>query len=190
MLIAPILYPLLSLALGLVLVDIMLALRSLRTLVVSSAMSVFIAFVVTVLLNPTTIEFTSQILARAEPSVLYFVVACVSGFAASYALVHANINETLPGVAISVALLPPLAVFGIGLAALEWHVAFGAGMLFLLNVSGIIVASMLAFSLMDLHSARKIADSAIRQEDKRLQKEQAKIEKIEHADDNTQHVGI
>jgi uncharacterized hydrophobic protein (TIGR00271 family) len=190
MLIAPILYPLLSLSLGLTLYDIMISLRSVRTLFVSTGASVLIAFMVTTILNPTLVDFSSQILARAEPSVLYFIVAFISGFAASYALVHANINETLPGVAISVALLPPLAVVGIGVAALEWHIAVNALLLFLLNVSGIIVASMLAFSLMDLHATRRIADSAIRQEDRRLEKEQQKLEQLEHADTGKTHLSI
>lgn len=178
MLVAPILYPLLSLSLGVVLYDFVLALRSLRTLLVSSVMSVAIAFAVTVLLDPTSVSFSTQILSRAQPSALYFVVACISGFAASYALVHANINETLPAVAISVSLVPPLAVVGIGLAALQWAVALAALVLFLLNISGVIFASMVAFSFMDLHSVHKVAESAIHQEEKRLKKEQEKIEEL------------
>lgn len=179
MLIAPILYPLLSFSLGLVLLDVLLALRSLRTLAVSTVASVAIAFAVTTLLNPTTLDLSPEILTRAEPSVLYFFVAFISGLGASYALVQANVNEMFPGIAISVSLVPPLAVVGISIAALEPAIAVGALALFALNVAGIIVASMLAFSIIDLHPARKIADSAIHQEERRLIKEHEKAQEFE-----------
>ncbi len=179
MLIAPMLYPLLSLSLALVLVDGQLLYRSARTLLISFTVSVGIALVIAFLIHPfMMIDNGSQVLARAHPSLLYFVVACISGFAATYAMVHTNLNEMLPGVAISVALVPPLAVVGIGLASTDWQVAGGALVLFLLNVIGIALSSMMAFSLMDLHATRKVADSAIRQEERRLEKETERMEEI------------
>jgi len=54
-------------------------------------------------------------------------VAIVAGFAAAYSLVKPQINEALPGVAISVALIPPIAVIGYGLAHLDWSIMNGAG---------------------------------------------------------------
>ncbi len=183
MLIAPILYPILSLALGAVLLDSMLVLRSLRTLVLSVGAAFTTAFAVAVLLHPPSLEFSSQIFARTELSFLYFIVACISGFAASYALVNANVNETLPGVAISVSLVPPLAVVGITAAALAWDLALVALSLFLVNVAGVIFASMVAFTLMDLHSVRRIADSAIGQEERRLEKVRATLESLERSRD-------
>ena len=121
---------------------------------------------------------TTQLMARAVPSALFFFVALVSGFAASYALVHANLNEMLPGVAISVSLVPPLAAVGVGLALFDPVVALGAFGLFVLNVAGITLASMIAFTLMDLHGTHKIVGSAIKQEEVRLEKEEKKVEAI------------
>ncbi len=188
MLIAPVLYPLLSLSLALVLYDFRLMYRSLRTLVISFVVSIIIAFVLSLLFGEY-FDFTlsEQIMARAQPSILFFVVAFISGFAATYALVHANLNEMLPGVAISVSLVPPLAVIGIGLGSLDLSVAGGASVLFIINVVGIALASMIAFSLMDLHGTRKIADSAISQEDRRLEDEDKKIKEIQDIKENGNH---
>ncbi len=186
MLIAPILYPLLSVSLALVLSDFPLLYRSVRTLATSFIISIGIALGISLFLMPFGTTMSPQVLARAVPSTLYFVVAFISGFAASYALVHANLNEMLPGVAISVSLVPPLAVVGIGIGFLNWAVAAGALVLFVTNVAGIVFASMITFSLMDLHSTRKVADSAIRQEDKRLEEEHEKVQEIIEQD-NTMH---
>jgi uncharacterized membrane protein len=82
--------------------------------------------------------------------------------------------------------VPPLAVVGIGIGFLNWVVAAGALVLFVTNVAGIVFASMITFSLMDLHSTRKVADSAIRQEDKRLEEEHEKVQEIIEQD-NTMH---
>jgi uncharacterized hydrophobic protein (TIGR00271 family) len=152
----------------------------------SFLISVLIALMMTLLMRPFGLELGQQVLLRAAaPSTLYFIVAFISGFAATYALVHDNLNEMLPGVAISVSLVPPLAVVGIGLGMLNAQLAIGAFTLFVLNVAGIAFASMIAFSLMDLHSTRKVADSAIRQENKRLEQEQEKIDQLSQKDDAT-----
>lgn len=186
MLIAPVLYPILSMSLAVVLYDFTLFYRSLRTLIVSFSVSIAIAFMLSIILG-WHFDFTlsEQIMARAQPSTLFFIVAFISGFAATFALVHSNLNEMLPGVAISVSLMPPLAVIGIGLGSLNYAVAGGATVLFLLNVLGIALASMVAFTLMDLHRTHKVAASAIKQEDRRLQQEDDRIKEIQIQNDLT-----
>lgn len=186
MLIAPVLYPLLSLALSLVLADSNLLYRSARTVFISFGLSIFVAYLVSLLTILVTNGdlMSGQVLARAHPSVLYFAIAFISGFAATYALMHANLNELLPGVAISVSLVPPLAVVGIGVASGEAALATAAFELFAINVVGIVFASTIAFSLIRPQSTHKVAESAIKQEDKRLEKEAEKIEKIEEEKGN------
>ena len=180
MLIAPMLYPLLSLSLAIVLTDGKLMFRSTRTLVITFFISVAISFILTLLMDNAFVELTfgEQIAARAKPSILFFIVAFVSGLAATYSMVHTSLNEMLPGVAISVSLVPPLAVIGIGLGSGEMSYAWGSFMLFILNAVGIALASMITFTLMNIHSTRKIAQSAVLQEEKRLAEESKKIDEI------------
>jgi len=94
----------------------------------------------------TNIEaFTSEILLRTEPSLLYLAVAVIAGIAVSFTLVRPELSETLAGIAVSVALIPPLAVLGIGIAKLNLLVVSGSLVLLLINVIGIVVASMVTF---------------------------------------------
>jgi uncharacterized hydrophobic protein (TIGR00271 family) len=181
MLIAPILYPILSLSLGVSMSDYKLISRSFYTLVKSVVIGI-IAGIVATLFFSNGDGVTSEILARTEPSLVYFLVAIISGVAVSYALVKPNLSETLPGVAVSVALIPPLSVMGIGIAKLDWAIVSGSTVLFLINVAGIVFASMVSFSLMNVVRKQKVAEVALKKEDARVLRENEKIEKIEEAE--------
>jgi uncharacterized membrane protein len=125
-----------------------------------------------------------EILSRTEPSVLYIAIAIVAGAAASFALIKPQLNASLPGVAISVAIIPPIAVTGIGLARFDWAMMTDSFILFLINTASIIFASMIVFSFMNLYVKRPIAEKEIDKEDKKLEKE--KEEAQEQADVKTQ----
>ena len=91
--------------------------------------------------------------------------------AASFARLNEDLSDTLPGIAISVALIPPLAVVGIGAVQLSWTIVSGALGMFLLNAIGIIFASMLVFSLMNLYAERPTAAKTLKKEEKALEDE-------------------
>lgn len=182
MLIAPILFSVLSVSLALSVSDYRLLSRSLTTLLKSCLLAIGLAALTTLLANSFNGSLTEEILQRTEPSLLYFAVALLSGLAVSYTLVHQNLNETLPGIAVSVSLLPPLAVIGIGLAKLNWMVVQGSLTLFAVNVAGIVFASMVSFALMDLHNTKKTAQTAIDKEERRVESERAEVEKIEQSE--------
>jgi uncharacterized hydrophobic protein (TIGR00271 family) len=91
-------------------------------------------------------DTTSQILQRTNPSTLDLVVALVSGVAAAYALCRKNVSNSLPGVAIAVALVPPLSTVGVCLSIGLWGLAWGALKLFLSNMVAIVFASALVFA--------------------------------------------
>ena len=91
-------------------------------------------------------EATAQMLQRTSPSILDLVVAIISGVAAAYALCRKNVSSSLPGVAIAVALVPPLTTVGVCLSIGFWSLSFGALKLFLSNMVGIVFASALVFA--------------------------------------------
>ena len=90
-------------------------------------------------------EPTSEMLGRAAPSILDLMVAVVSGFAGAYALCRSDVSSSLPGVAIAVALVPPLATVGLFMSMLDWDNAAGALLLFLTNLIAITFASAVVF---------------------------------------------
>ena len=169
MLIAPVLYPILGISLGLVMSNTEVLTRSIVTLTKSVLISLALAVIVTLLFGDGFV--TSEMVARLNPSILHFFVAVIAGAAVSFALAQPEWSETLPGIAISVALVPPLAVLGAGIAMLDMTVISGSFNMLLLNFLGILLAAMVTFSLMNLHEKQGIAESTIRREEEKQQKE-------------------
>jgi uncharacterized hydrophobic protein (TIGR00271 family) len=91
-------------------------------------------------------EATAEMLQRTSPTVLDLGVALVSGVAAAYAICRKNVSNSLPGVAIAVALVPPLATVGVCLSIGYFLMAWGAFKLFLCNMVAIVFASALVFA--------------------------------------------
>ena len=177
MLIAPILYPILSLSLGVIMSDFKLISRSFYTILKSSIFGIGAATLVTLLFSSQFTEVTSEIVSRVEPSLAYAIIAVIAGFAGSFALVKPQLNETLPGIAISVALIPPLAVTGIGIANFNWTIISGSLLLFLVNAIGVMFASMITFSLMNFYVKRAQAEKNVEEEDEKIEKQKEKAQK-------------
>ncbi|HEC93781.1 MAG TPA: DUF389 domain-containing protein [Candidatus Kaiserbacteria bacterium] len=184
MLIAPILYPVLGIALSLSMSDQALLRQSLWTVAKAIGIS-FVAATASALLfisvHGGTIHETPIIAARTSPSLLLLLVGVVAGVAVVYALVKPKLSETLPGVAISVALIPPLATAGIGFAGLNLAITLGAFATFFVNVFGIIGAGMITFSLMNVYSLRSVAHKTMEKEAVRVEEENKKAQAV---DDN------
>ncbi len=176
MLIAPLLSPILSLSLGVIMSDFKLISRSTGTIGKSMLLAIASAAVATLLFGNGA---NGMLMSVSEPSFLYVAVAIVAGFAATFALVKPKLNETLPGVAIAVALIPPLALMGVGIATWSWVMISGSFIIFLLNAIGIIFASMVTFSLMNFYIVRRIARETVNEEDEKLKKEQQDAENSE-----------
>lgn len=175
MLLAPILFPVLSVSLSLIMSDVDLIVRSVVTLIQSTLIAIGVAALATLIFAPFP-ELNTEIMQRTEPSLIYAAIAVVAGMSASYALARPDLSVTLPGIAISVALIPPLAAVGIGLASLSWTVLAGALTLYVVNVLGIIFSSMFIFSLMNLYTKRKIAVKTVADEEKRQEEVARKVE--------------
>lgn len=178
MLIAPILYPILSLSLGVVIADFKLISRSFYTLIKSVVFGIAAAALIALFFAQ---DYEMYFV---EPSLISVMIAIVAGLAASFALIKPQLSETLPGVAISVTLIPPLAATGIGIAKFDWNIISDSFVLFLANAIGIIFASMIVFSLMHLYIRRVEARKAIKKEEKAVKQEIDKAEKEKERNSN------
>jgi uncharacterized hydrophobic protein (TIGR00271 family) len=132
--ISPLMAPIVALGFSLCLLDYDEMRRSLVTLAVGVALALGIAILV-VTVSPLR-EATPEILARTQPTLFDLLVAVFSGLAGGYAVVQGR-GETIVGVAIATALMPPLAVTGYGLATHQMGIATGAGFLFMTNLLAI-----------------------------------------------------
>lgn len=178
MLLAPLMYPILGIALGLVMSSGEVLRRSFVTLSKSFTIGLTIAVLVAVFFGDESMYVTHEVLLRTEPDLIHFMVAFVAGLAVSFALAQPEWSETLPGVAISVALIPPLGTIGVGIAALDIEIIVGSLVLLMSNMLGIVFAAMVSFSLMNLYLKQNIASSTIKREEERLEEEQKAIEEV------------
>lgn len=173
MLIAPLLSPILSLSLGMVMADIHLIARSFFTVLKALILMVPAAIVATWFFGGgISGPMTEEIILRTDASIIAAAIGLVAGIAASFALIKPQLSAHLPGVAISVALIPPISAVGISLARLDGILASSALLLLLINIGTIILGSMIIFSLMNLYIKRGVAEKAVVKEDTKMKKEQ------------------
>lgn len=143
MILAPLMGPIISLSMGVLRQDRDLIRGSVIT--VLSGMVVAYVFAMALTFITPINNMNSEITSRIKPNIIDLGIAVISGAAGAYAYSKESIAKTLAGVAIAVALVPPLAVSGIGLAWGEWSVFFGALLLLLTNLTGMVLAASLTF---------------------------------------------
>lgn len=151
MLLAPLMSPIITLGLSIVIGDTVLLRRSLITLVEGVLISGGLAALITLFNSKMPFinfqQLSDEIMTRTHPSPLDLTIALAGGLAGAYALTRKNLSAALPGVAIATALMPPLCAVGIGVALGRWEVASGALLLFVTNAIAIAFASALVFFL-------------------------------------------
>lgn len=143
MIVAPLIIPIMGFAYALVILNPRLLSYSFGRLIYGIVFTVALAFISTEIIGFGIPE--SEILARTEPTLLDLGVAIAAGTAGAYAKIRRSVSDAIPGVAIAVALVPPLCVVGIGLAVNDFSLSTGAFILFLTNLIGIILSALLVF---------------------------------------------
>ena len=118
--------------------------RLLAEAVLGSAWVVAIAIGVSFLI-PNPLVLNPSIEARTQPGILDLGVALAAGAAGAYVAVRRTGSDALPGVAIAVSLVPPLATVGICLQIGRYDDAAGALLLFLANFAAIVVIATVVF---------------------------------------------
>jgi len=155
MLISPLMNPIMATGLGLATGDLYLAFKALIKLLLSILVAVALSAVLVWTLPFHSI--TNEILSRINPTLLDLGVALLSGLAGSVAVTRSNSGEgvtTLPGVAIAVALMPPLCTVGFGIGSgWSWSIIGGASLLFLTNLVAIVFSAFLIFLLTGMNTS-------------------------------------
>lgn len=130
MLISPLMNPILGLGFSLALFDFSEMRRALIALAAGSVCAVIFTALI-VALSPLQAP-TSEIIARTRPNLFDLAVALFAALAGTFAIIRGR-GDTVVGVAIATALMPPLAVVGYGLATWNLPVLGGALALFVTN---------------------------------------------------------
>jgi uncharacterized hydrophobic protein (TIGR00271 family) len=146
MLLAPLMAPIVSLSMGILRGNIELFKSSIGKIVLGIFIALFSSALITFLFPHKPI--TEEMLARLNPTLLDLAVAIISGIAAACSKSFKEIIQSLAGVAIAVALVPPLAVAGIGIGRLDFYFFYQAFLLFSTNLTGIIISATFTFRVL------------------------------------------
>jgi uncharacterized hydrophobic protein (TIGR00271 family) len=153
MLLAPLMAPIVSLAMGLLRRNDELTVNSLKKIILGVLLALVSSSLLVLIFSYKPI--TSEMMGRLNPSLLDLGVAIIAGVAAAYTKSFKEILQGLAGVAIAVALVPPLAVAGIGLGRGDLFFFGHAFLLFLTNLVGIVFAAILTFRVLGFSPAVK-----------------------------------
>ena len=105
--------------------------------------AVFLSGLIT-LVSPEIVFIPEQVLARTRPTYYDLLIALAAGSAGAYTITRKE-SGAIPGVAVAVALLPPLASAGVLLVAGEPELALRAVVLFFTNLVAMVLAGALTF---------------------------------------------
>ncbi len=140
MLISPLMGPILGIGLSIGTNDIDTLRNSMINLGIMLVISLLVSFLFFSI--PLFQELTPEIYARTQPDVRDVMIAIAGGLALIVAISRPSPQtNTVAGVAIATALMPPLCTAGYGLALHQWNYFFGAMFLFLINTTFIALAT-------------------------------------------------
>ncbi len=160
MLLAPLMQPVLAAGACLSMALFSKSLIALAKVVAATAWCIAIAYLISLILPET--DLTPEVLARTQPDIKDLVVALAAGAAGAYATVREDVSASLPGVAVAVALVPPLGSVGIALEAGQNSLAFGALLLYITNLNAIVFASIGVFVFTGFVPPRRLSDNLLR----------------------------
>jgi uncharacterized hydrophobic protein (TIGR00271 family) len=149
MIVAPLMIPIMGLAFGISIGERKAIASSflvgLGGILTSIAVGYLLALPFSHTLDPTQVP---QIMQRTQPHLVDLLAALATGLAGAFAVGRSDVSDTLPGVAIAISLVPPLANVGILLAVKRPDLASGSMLLFVTNYLAIVVTGSLVFGVM------------------------------------------
>jgi uncharacterized hydrophobic protein (TIGR00271 family) len=162
MLVAPLMRPVMAAAAA---ISLGWSKRLYSSLILTCCMAVaavLIAICITYI-APHMIAIPAQVIARTKPTFFDLVIALAAGAGGAYVITRKEASS-IPGVAISVALLPPLASCGILIVFSENEMALKAFILFFTNFAAMVMAGVLTFMAVGIspESTRKRSAKLIR----------------------------
>jgi len=162
MLLAPLMTPVLGTAAALAMGLPKKALVSATRVVLATVGCIALAYLASKVALTGSESLSSEIESRTRPDLRDLIVALAAGTAGAYASVRSDTSSSLPGVAVAVALVPPLATVGVTLEAGNTVWAQGAFLLYLTNLVAIVFASIIVFLVTGFVPPRRLATTVPR----------------------------
>jgi len=146
MLVAPLMVPLMGTSLAMVMGwprrVTMTGLVALSGIALTIGLSILYGWIVGFEVSPV---LNSQVASRIQPTLTDLAIAIAAGGAGAFAMSRPDVSDSLPGVAVAIALVPPLSVVGLMISQNDWSEAIGAMLLFTTNLVAILLVGALVF---------------------------------------------
>ncbi len=163
MIIAPLMLPIVGVAFGLSIGDSLAIKHTLLVSLGGIITTIAVGFILALpLINIFQVENISQIMIRTSPGLIDLLASLFTGVAGAFALSRRDVSDTLPGIAIAISLVPPLANVGILLAFSNYTMAMGSLLLFMTNYFAILLTGASLFGFMGFTKAAILKQPTIR----------------------------
>ena len=160
MVVAPWILPLRVAVFAVLIGDWRLLPRSALTLVAGALVTTLLSMMLGLIAQAngllTVDAFSGEIQSRLSPTLLDLGIALAAGVVATYAKVNPGAVSSMAGTAIAVALVPPVCVMGLMLAAGEYADARGAGLLYAANLLGILIGGVSVLAILEPYFRNKL----------------------------------
>lgn len=165
MLISPLMGPIMGVGYGVAIYDFELVRKALKAL----GMAILISLIASTLYFAVTplSAAGSELLARTSPTIWDVLIALFGGLAGIIGATRSEKNNTVPGVAIATALMPPLCTASYGIANGNLYYFLGAFYLFFINSVFIAIATFIMVTLID-PPHRQFVDAGVEARVKRI----------------------
>jgi uncharacterized hydrophobic protein (TIGR00271 family) len=159
MLISPITAPIMGMSAGILLGFRRRTLLALLTLLGSGVGVVALAALIGAIIPEFALERNNLVSTFASPTLIDLAVALAAGAAGGFATARRDVSNSLPGVAVSLTLVPALATAGLLFQAGALVFGVGALLTFVTNAVAIVLAAAVAFVLTGFAPLRRIEES-------------------------------
>ena len=151
MLVTPFLSPLLRLSLAVVISDKLIIKISVINILKATGVVLLASLLSSFLVPGKNVDWDLINRIFESANLFYVYIAVAAGVAAAYAWARPNLTNALPGIAISVTLLPPIAVVGIGFAFLNFSLLLAGARSVLINTLGLLLSTTFVFSILGFY---------------------------------------
>ena len=156
MLIAPLMTPILGVASAMVMGWTRRMLYLLTVVAAASVGTIGLALAIMFISDaPKGMVIPTEVMARTDPGLEELMIALAAGIAGAYVQMRKEEASLLPGVAIGVSLVPPLAAVGILLYFGDTSDAWEAALLYLTNLAAIVLSASAVFYVLGMRPAMR-----------------------------------
>ena len=157
MLLAPLVWPILGMALGITMGRSHILQTSLIT-ILKATLIIIIFSIMVGLIAPELVIESKEFVSRVHPTLLELLIALAAGFVGAFIIAYPKMGSAISGVVVAAALVPPIATVGLSLARGDFESAAGAFLLYLSNLIAITFAATILFLISNFSACSEQAE--------------------------------